>query len=54
MLGKINCDETGLLWRGILNKTLDKNNSKPTGIKTTKMRVTLLFCANAKGLHRLP
>ena len=42
------------MWRGISNKTLDKNNSKPTGIKTSKMRVTLLLCANAKGSHRLP
>ena len=49
-----NCDETGLLWRGIPNKTLDKNNSKPTGIKTSKTRVTLLLCANAKGSHRIP
>ena len=49
-----NCNETGLLWRGILNKTLDNQNMKPSGLKASKERVTLLLCANAKGTHRLP
>lgn len=43
-----NCDETSLLFRALPNGTLaKKKNETIQGLKTSKERLTVLFCANA-------
>ena len=50
-----NCDETGLFYKMLLNKTLVARNEKHAlGCKLQKDRVTLLACSNATGSHKLP
>lgn len=50
-----NADESGLYWRGLPNKTLICANEKgAAGGKMQKDRVTLMFCANATGTHKIP
>ena len=50
-----NCDETGLYWRLMPNKTLVTGREKEAkGFKKPKDRVTLMACANATGSIRLP
>lgn len=50
-----NADESGLNWRSFPRKTLvtAEEHSAP-GRKIRKDRVTILFCANASGSHKLP
>ena len=50
-----NCDETGLFYKMLPNKTLSsRNEKKAPGYKLQKDRVTLLACSNATGSHKLP
>lgn len=50
-----NCDETGLPWKLMLNKTLvSSREMKAKGLKKPKDRVTLMACANASGSIKLP
>ena len=50
-----NCDETGLYWRLMPNKTLvTSREKKAKGFKRSKDRVTLIACANACGTLKLP
>ena len=50
-----NCDETGLYWKLMPNKTLVTSREKEAkGFKKPKDRVTLMACANASGLIKLP
>ena len=50
-----NCDETGLCYRMLPNKTLASQSEKEaSGIKKQKDRVTLMACSNATGTHKLP
>lgn len=49
-----NCDETGLYWKAIPNKTMASVNEKnASGFKISKERVSILFCANASGSLKL-
>ena len=50
-----NCDETGLYWKLMPNKTLVSSREKEAkGFKNPKDRVTLMACANATGSIKLP
>lgn len=50
-----NCDETGLLFRMLPEKTLAAKHEKGAkGMKKQKDRVTLMACSNASGSHKLP
>ena len=50
-----NCDETGLYWKLMPNKTLVSAREKEAkGFKKPKERVTLMACANATGSIKLP
>ena len=50
-----NADESGLYWRCLPNKTLASGDEKEApGMKKQKDRVTLMFCANAEGTHKVP
>ncbi len=50
-----NCDETGLYWRLLPNKTLADGTEKlAKNCKTSKDRITLMATANATGDFRLP
>ena len=51
-----NCDETGLYWKLMPDKTLVSSREKETkGLKKNlKIRVTLTACANANGSIKLP
>ena len=50
-----NCDETGLYWKALPDKTLASHNeSRAPGYKVSKERITLLVCSNATGEHKLP
>jgi len=44
-----NCDETALLWKCLPERTLNAINSKKTGLKQNKERITLMLCSNATG-----
>ena len=47
-----NCDETGLFYRMLPNKTLAGRSEKDTSpMKKQKERVTLMSCSNATGMH---
>lgn len=49
-----NADETGLFFRMLPNKTYVAANEKSApGRKTRKERMTILFCANADGSHKV-
>ena len=49
-----NADETGLLWKGLPQRTLVSfcETSAP-GFKKAKDRLTVLGCTNASGTHKL-
>lgn len=50
-----NCDETGLNWKALPQKTLTSFSEKTApGFKFQKDRITAMVCANATGNHRLP
>ena len=50
-----NADESGLLWRGLPDKTLaHKDEKSAPGHKKAKERITVLFTVNATGTHKLP
>ena len=50
-----NCDETGLFYRMLPNKTLAGRSEKDaSAMKKQKERVTLMSCSNATGMHKLP
>lgn len=50
-----NADETGLLYRSLLNRTLVSATEKEVaGHKLIKDRLTVMFCANADGSHKIP
>ena len=50
-----NCDETGLYWKLMPNKTLVSSREKEAkGFKKPKDRVTLMACANATGSIKFP
>ena len=50
-----NCDETGLCYRMLPSKTLAARSEKSaSGMKKQKDRVTLMSCANATGMNKLP
>ena len=50
-----NCDETGLYWKLMPNKTfVTAGESAAKGSKKPKERVTLMACANAAGTVKFP
>ena len=50
-----NCDETGLNYRMLPNKTLAGRSEKDaSAMKKQKERVTWMSCSNATGMHKLP
>ena len=50
-----NCDETGLYYRMLPDKTLAaKDETRAKGMKKQKERVTIMACSNATGNHKLP
>jgi hypothetical protein len=50
-----NCDESALFYRMLHTKSLDlKSAPNKAGLKLSKDRVTLLFCLNKAGTHKLP
>lgn len=50
-----NCDETGLCYRMLPEKTLaSRSEQGAPGMKKQKERVTLMACSNATGTHKLP
>lgn len=49
-----NADETALFWRYMPRRTLATlEETKPSGVKDIKERLTALACANAAGTHKL-
>ena len=49
-----NCDETGLFWKRMPNRTyITKEEKKLPGHKPMKDRLTLLFAANASGIMKV-
>nr|XP_012139970.1 PREDICTED: jerky protein homolog-like [Megachile rotundata] len=49
-----NMDESGLLWKALPEKTLVSNSEgRVSGQKLKKERVTVGFCANVTGTHKL-
>ena len=49
-----NCDETGLFYKMLPNRTLAFKGKKCTGGKLSKDRITLLFCTNMDGSDKYP
>uniref|UniRef100_H3B7H8 HTH CENPB-type domain-containing protein n=1 Tax=Latimeria chalumnae TaxID=7897 RepID=H3B7H8_LATCH len=50
-----NSNEAEHFWKLLFNKTFSsRDDPQKTGYKTSKDRVTLLFCANKTGQHKLP
>ena len=50
-----NCDETGLMYRMLPEKTLSIISEKSAdGMKKQKDRITLMACSNSTGSHKLP
>ena len=50
-----NMDETGLMWKALPQRTLiHRKEQRVEGKKVKKDRVTVAFCANASGTHKLP
>lgn len=49
-----NADETGMFWKLLPDSTLALANEKQAfGSKLSKERITLLFCANSTGTHKI-
>ena len=49
------CDETGLYYRMLPEKTLAVRNEKEaSGMKKQNKRITIMACSNATGNHKLP
>ena len=48
-----NADETGLFYELLPNKTLHYRNEKCTGGKRSKVRISVLLCANKSGTDKL-
>lgn len=48
-----NCDETGLFYKALPNKTFHKKGTRCTGGKLSKERVTVLLACNATGTEKL-
>lgn len=46
-----NCDETGLFWKATPERSLSAH--RIADIKSDKTRITLHFCVNATGNHKL-
>lgn len=49
---RYNADETGLFWRREPGRTLARR--RPSGRKRRKERISVLFCSNQTGTHKLP
>ena len=49
-----NCDESGLFWKMLPNRTLARKGEECHGAKKSKERVTLMFCSNADGSEKYP
>lgn len=49
-----NADETGLYYRALPTKTYALKSDNCSGRKTTKLRITILFCANMEGEKEKP
>ena len=47
-----NCDECGLFWRLLPNRTLAFKSGKCSGGKKSKERVTFLLCTNVDGSQK--
>lgn len=49
-----NADETGLYWKALPKNTVtSKKEKNAPGFKPSKQRISVLFCANADGSHRI-
>ena len=48
-----NCDESGLFYKLLPDKTLNRKGKTCTGGKLSKERLTVLLCANASGTDKL-
>jgi hypothetical protein len=48
-----NCDESGLFYKMMPNRTLATKGEEVHGSKKSKERVTLMFCANADGTDKM-
>ena len=49
-----NCDETGLFFRALPDKTLALKSEDAKGGKLAKERLTVLLCASATGEKEIP
>ena len=49
-----NCDETGLYYKMLPQRTLTSMHTEPSGTKKPRERVTINACANASGSIKLP
>lgn len=49
-----NMDETSLMWKAVPRRTLVQEERQLEGTKLRKDRVTVAFCANTTGTHKLP
>ena len=49
-----NCDESGLFWRLLPDRTLAFKSDKCSGGKKSKERVTFLLCTNVDGSQKMP
>ena len=49
-----NCDESGLFYKLLPNKTLSFKGQKCAGGKLSKDRITVLFCVNMDGSYKYP
>ena len=46
-----NCDETGLFWKALPERSLTTHRT--AGLRKDKARISLRFCVNASGSHKL-
>ncbi|KAJ8959927.1 hypothetical protein NQ314_006129 [Rhamnusium bicolor] len=50
-----NCDETGLNWKALPQRTLASSSEKTApGYKARNERITVMICVNASGEHSIP
>jgi len=50
-----NCDETGLNWKALSQRTFASCSEISTpGFKSRKTSITLMVCSNASNKHKLP
>ena len=49
-----NCDESGLFYRILPNRTLAFKGQKCAGGKMSKERISIMFCANMDGSYKVP